>query len=116
MPLVTKYIYYVDDNGNYYVDTNGDNFIAGSYVVEEGAHQQAWYKYTPYLGNNKYIAYIKNSDGNFIKVKPHIYTDIDIAIAGVAVTGISRSGMMGLEERISVAGEAVAGISKSSSL
>ena len=39
MPLVTKYIYYVDDNGNYYVDTNGDNFIAGSYVVEEGAHQ-----------------------------------------------------------------------------
>lgn len=110
MPLV------IDSVNN---DANGDNFIVGTSTEVENNRQQLWYKYTPYIVDNNYkkhTAYIKDSDGNFRKVKSYIYTDIDIAIANIAIAGFSRSGMMKIEDRISIAGEAIASISKASSI
>ena len=100
-------------------DASGDNFIVGTSTEVENNSQQLWYKYTPYIVDNNYkkhTAYIKDSNGNFRKVKSYICTDIDIAIANIAIAGFSRSGMMKIEDRISIAGEAIVSISKASSI
>lgn len=110
MPLVIN-----NSNDN----TNGDNFIVGSSTTVENNRQQLWYKYIPYIVDDNYkkhTAYIRDNNGNFRKVKSYIYTDIDIAIANIAIAGFSRSGMMEMEDRISIAGEAIASISKTSSI
>lgn len=115
MPLVTKYTYYVDKDGNYYVDTNGNNFIAGSYIVNESPFREEWLKYTPYIVNSqfkKHNIYIKDSNGSFKKVKAYIFTHIETAIAGIAIATISRCGEMPLEERLPIVGEAIVNISK----
>lgn len=41
-------------------------------------------------GFTKYKTYIYK-DGAYVLVKPCIYTDIDVAIAGLAVAGVSRA-------------------------
>ena len=63
-------IIYVDHNGNHYVNSN-NNF----YIAKELLH---YLKYRPYIykdGKFKtYTAYIRQSDGSYLKLIPYICT------------------------------------------
>lgn len=87
----TKIVYYIDQNNNYYISQNGDNYIAGEFY-----EVLSYIKYKPYFYHNgefkKYTAYIRQADGTYIKVKPHIYGTIEIAIAGISKVGKSVVG------------------------
>lgn len=86
-------IYYIDENGNFYVDSNGNNYIAGNHYSESPTKLQ-YLQYKPYRYNSTYgktTAYLYKN-GEWIKVKPYIFTNTEIAIAGLAIAGIARSG------------------------
>lgn len=65
--MATTAIYYVDQNGNYYIDSNNNFYIAREI------------KYKPYIykdGEFKtYTAYIRQSDGSYLKLIPYVYTN-----------------------------------------
>ena len=82
--------YYVDINGNKYVDINGNYYIITSY--DEAPTKLNYLQYKSCVYNNGYkkcVAYIYK-DGAYVKVKPYINTKIEVAIAGIAIHGISR--------------------------
>lgn len=83
--------YYIDTNGNKYIDLNGNYFIHSfSDVVIPTKLNCLQYKSHIYNnGYKKYAAYIYK-DGAYVKVKPYINTEIEIAIAGMAIPGSSR--------------------------
>lgn len=84
--------YYIDSNGNYYIDNNGNYFIE-----DDSAYSKLHYiRYKPYFSDNNgiytgYTAFIRQADGSYLKLKPYIYTKIEVAIAGLAIPGISRA-------------------------
>ena len=84
--------YYVDINGNYYIDTN-DNYYIGREILQEAPTKLHYEQYKPYFYNNgsfkKYTAYIRQADGSYIRTIPYICTNINIAIAGIAIPGVS---------------------------
>ena len=90
--MATTVIYYVDQNGNYYINSNNDFYIAKE-IYDSAPVASHYLKYRPYIykdGEFKtYTAYIRQSDGNYLKLIPHVYTEINIAIAGLAVAGVS---------------------------
>lgn len=85
--------YYVDANGDYYIDIN-NNYYIESEILTEAPTKLHYIQYKPYFYNNdsfkKYTAYIRQADGSYVRVKPYIYTAIEMAIAGIAIPGISR--------------------------
>lgn len=82
--------YYVDINGNRYVDLSGNYFVS---TFEGMAPTKINYlQYKSHIYNNGYkkcVAYIYK-DGAYVKVKPYINTEIEVAIAGMAIAGTSR--------------------------
>lgn len=82
--------YYVDINGNKYIDINRNYYILTSY--DKAPTKLNYLKYKSCIYNNEYkkcVAYIYK-DGAYTKVKPYINTKIEVAIAGIAIPGISR--------------------------
>lgn len=79
-------IYFVDENGNYYIDTEGNYYIALA-PFEETPTKIIYIKYSPYVGEGKHYAFIRNKYGAYKKVIPYIKTSIPIAVAGLAVVG-----------------------------
>ena len=69
--------YYVDINGNKYVDINGNYYTLTSY--DKAPTKLNYLQYKSQVYNNGYK-----------KVKPYINTKIEVAIAGLAIPGISR--------------------------
>ena len=87
--------YYIDSNGNNYVDVNGNYFIAGA-SFSEAPTKLRYIRYKPYFCNSNntfkgYTAFIRQADGSYLKLRPYIYTNIEIAIAGLATIGVSRA-------------------------
>lgn len=82
--------YYIDINGNRYVDLNGNYFVP---TLDDVTPTKLNYlRYKSHIYNNgykKYVTYIYK-DGAYVKVKPYINTEIEVAIAGIAIAGISR--------------------------
>ena len=77
--------YYIDANGNYYIDTNGNYYIHSEENIEVPYFQ---YKANIFNGSkyNNYVAYIYKN-GSYVRVKPYIATEKNMAIAGVAIAG-----------------------------
>lgn len=82
--------YYVDINGNRYVDLSGNYFVP---TLDDVTPTKSNYlQYKSHIYNNGYkkcVAYIYK-DGAYVKVKPYINTEIEVAIAGMAIPGTSR--------------------------
>lgn len=85
--------YFINNNNDFYIDLNGNFYIAGI-TYDDVPSDEVYLKYKPYIYQNgqfkKYIAYIRQPDGKYIRINPHIYTQINIAIAGLATAGIDR--------------------------
>lgn len=82
--------YYIDINGNRYIDLNGNYFVPS--LGDMTPSKLNYLQYKSHIYNNGYkkcIAYIYK-DGAYVKVKPYINTEIEVAIAGMAIPGISR--------------------------
>lgn len=90
--MATTVIYYVDQNGNYYINSNNDFYIANE-IYDDVPTALHYVKYKPYIykdGEFKtYTAYIRQLDGSYLRLIPYVYTKINIAIAGLAVAGVS---------------------------
>lgn len=88
--------YYVDSNGNYYIDADGNYFIAGATYTQTPTKLH-YIRYKPYFSDSNgvytgYTAFIRQADGSYLKLKPYIYTKVEIAVAGLAIAGVSRAG------------------------
>ena len=87
--------YYIDNNGNYYVNTSNEQYIVGYEYDSNTNFILKYLNYTPYIYINdnykKYIPVIRKADGTYVKCKPHIYTYIDLAIAGIAIAGQNKA-------------------------
>ena len=91
--MATTVIYYVDQNGNYYINSNNDFYIAKEFY-DDAPVASHYLKYRPYIYRDgqfrTYTAFIRQSDGSYLKLIPYVYTQIEVAIAGIAVAGVSR--------------------------
>ena len=91
--MAATIIYYVDQYGNYYIDNNNNFYIANE-IFDEAPISSQYLRYRPYVHKDgefkKYTAYIRQSDGSYLKLIPYVYTKIEIAVAGIAVPGASR--------------------------
>lgn len=92
--MAATIVYYIDQNGNYYINSNNDYYIA-SETYDSAPTKLYYLKYRPCIHNEgkfkKYTAYIRQSDGSYLKLKPYVYTKIEVAIAGMAIPGVSRA-------------------------
>lgn len=82
--------YYIDINGNRYIDLNGNYFVSS--LDDVTSTKLNYLQYKSYVYNNGYkkcVTYIYK-DGAYVKVKPYINTEIEVAIAGMAIAGTSR--------------------------
>ena len=83
--------YYVDINDNKYVDLNGNYFV--STLDDITLTKLNYLQYKSHIYNNGYkkcVVYIYKN-GAYVKVKPYINTEIEVAIAGIAIPGTSRA-------------------------
>lgn len=88
--------YYVDENGNQYIDENGNYYVQRAIFIDS-PEKNNYIRYKPYFYNSSgafkgYTAFIRQADGSYLKLKPYIYTKIEIAVAGLATAGYSRVG------------------------
>ena len=91
--MATTVIYYVDQNGNYYINSNNDFYIAKE-IYDSAPTTSNYAKYRPYIYRDgqfrTYTAFIRQPNGSYLKLIPYVYTQIEVAIAGIAVAGVSR--------------------------
>ena len=83
MEKVVKY--YIDTNDNYYIES--ETFIEAPTKLHHIQYKPCFYNNDSF---KRYTAYIRQADDSYIKVKPYIYTAIEIAIAGTGIAGISH--------------------------